>query len=148
MIRKAYVLMLVIISITGIAQHRHYTKMDDEGIISDLYADMYRAMIDKDTARLSGILDADFVLVHMTGMSQSKNSYLRYISEGTLNYYSCEDSELNIKVNGDCAYIIGRSHVLAAVFGGGRHRWPLRLDITLRKKMNRWLITKAVASTF
>lgn len=122
--------------------------MDDKKEISELYAAMYRAMIAKDTVALSAMLDDDFVLVHMTGMRQPKKEYLRYIADGTLNYYSCEDTKLDIIVRQDSATIIGRSHVDAAVFGGSHHRWPLQLTITLKRQDNKWFMTEAIASTF
>ena len=118
---------------------------------SQFYAEMYQAMITKDTAALGEMLDDSFVLVHMTGMRQSKQEYLRAIENGTLNYYSCEETVLEKnreKDSEDRVHIIGKSLVNAAVFGGGRHTWPLQLDIDLVKKGNEWKITKIKASTY
>ena len=64
--------------------------MTDQEQIVALYREMYRHMIAKDTASLGRILADDFVLVHMTGMRQSKQEYLRAIANGTLNYYNEE----------------------------------------------------------
>ena len=120
----------------------------EEERIACCYEDMYRAMIAKDTAALGSLLDDSFVLVHMTGMRQSKAEYLRSITQGTLNYYSCEDTQLDITVKDNRALLIGRSRVNAAVFGGGRHTWRLQLDIDLEKKDEHWLMTEARASTY
>lgn len=109
---------------------------------------MFRFMIDKDIASLAMMLDDGFVLVHMTGMRQTKVAYLSAIADGTLNYFKCSGTHLTMQVQGDKARLIGKSHVSAAVFGGGRHTWPLQLDITLSNKSGRWLMTEAVASTF
>ncbi len=109
---------------------------------------MYDCMISKDTAALGRMLADDFVLVHMTGMRQPKAAYLTAIANGTLNYYTCDDTRLTMQVQGNQARLTGKSHVNAAVFGGGRHTWPLQLDIKLRQKDGRWLMTEAVASTF
>ena len=49
---------------------------------------MYRAMIEKDEAVLCEVLADDFVLVHMTGLRQDKNTYIRHIMNGTLNYFN------------------------------------------------------------
>lgn len=122
--------------------------MTDKDVIAELYGQMYRCMIDKDTATLGNMLADGFVLVHMTGMHQAKSVYLRCIADGTLNYYSCTEARLDIKVDGDEARMTGRSRVNAAVFGGGRHTWPLQLDITLVKIDGRWLITGARASVY
>ena len=109
---------------------------------------MYQAMIAKDTEVLEQLLDEDFVLVHMTGMRQSKMEFIGAIKDGMLNYYSCEDSEIAINDFSSKPYIIGRSRVNAAVFGGGRRTWSLQLDIDLLKKGNEWKITKIKASTY
>ena len=112
---------------------------------------MYQAMIAKDTEGLGNMLDESFVLVHMTGMKQSKQEYLRAIENGTLNYYSCEETVIEKnreRGNEDRMHIIGKSRVNAAVFGGGRRTWPLQLDIDLVKKGNEWKITEIKASTY
>ena len=56
--------------------------------IKNIYADMYKYMINKDISELNEILDDSFVLVHMTGIRQNKQEYLKAIADGTLNYYS------------------------------------------------------------
>ena len=123
-------------------------SMEQKEEIARLYEQMYRAMIAKDTTPLDSLLDADFVLVHMTGMRQSKRQYLEAIGNGTLNYFSAETERLDIAIDGNCATLDGRSCVLAAVFGGGKHTWPLRLRFTLRRDKGRWLFTTAQASTY
>ena len=114
----------------------------------EIYNEMYQAMITKDTEAFEQLLDEDFVLIHMTGMRQSKIEFIWAINNGTLNYYSSVDSEIAINDFGSKAFIIGKSRVSAAVFGGGRRTWPLQLDIDLVKKGNEWKITKIKASTY
>ena len=116
--------------------------------LQKLYIDMYRYMIAKDTENLEALLDNSFVLVHMTGMKQTKQEYLRAIKTGTLNYFSEEFDNIDVKISGDRATIIGQSRVNAAVFGGGRHTWRLELDIDFIKKDGRWLMIEAQASTY
>ena len=122
--------------------------MDDKGQIIALYREMYQAMVDKATATLDRIHAAEFVLVHMTGMEQSKRTYISAIADGTLNYYSAEHEQMDVRVDGERATLQGRSRVTAAVFGGGRHTWPLQLTFHLVKRDGRWLFTRATASTF
>ena len=116
--------------------------------LGQAYKEMYRAMIAKDTAALGRMLSDDFVLVHMTGMRQARHDYLQAIANGTLNYYSCDDTRLEISIEGESARIIGCSRVAAAVFGGGRHTWSLRLDIALKRQGGRWLMTEIKAGTY
>ncbi len=109
---------------------------------------MCQAMIDKDTATLNEIHAPEFVLIHMTGMRQSKQDYVRAIADGTLNYFSATHDSIRIDVDGDQATMIGRSRVEAAVFGGGRHTWPLQLALHLVRREGRWLLLDSRASTY
>lgn len=120
--------------------------VDDKKEIAALYESMYRAMIAKDSATLARVMTDDFVLVHMTGMRQSKKQYIDAILDGTLNYYSATTESLDIEV--DEAVLTGRSRVTAAVFGGGRHTWPLQLRFRLRHEADEWKFTESSASTY
>ncbi len=122
--------------------------MDDKKEIAALYESMYRAMIAKDSATLARVMSDDFVLIHMTGMRQSKKQYVDAILDGTLNYYSATTENLDIEVDGDEAVLTGRSRVTAAVFGGGRHTWPLLLRFRLRREADEWKFTESSASTY
>lgn len=113
-----------------------------------LYREMYQAMVVKDTATLNRLHADDFMLVHMTGMRQSKAAYIQAIADGTLNYYSATHEQMYIEVDGDTATLTGRSRVNAAVFGGGRHTWSLQLRFRLAKREGRWLFTESRASTY
>lgn len=57
--------------------------MGEREIIENRYSQMYLGMIEKDRAVLSEVLDDSFVLVHMTGMRQSKAEYIRAIEGDT-----------------------------------------------------------------
>ena len=122
--------------------------MTDKDMIEALYREMYKAMVEKDTATLNRVHADDFVLTHMTGMHQSKQEYIRAIAGGTLNYYSAEHEQMNIKVDGNHATLTGCSRVNAAVFGGGRHTWRLQLHFNLVKEDDKWRFTAARASTY
>ena len=122
--------------------------MNDEQKIAKLYKEMYTAMINKDRAVLERVHDDSFVLVHMTGMRQSKTEYINAIMDGTLNYYSAEHEEARFAVNGDTATLTGKSRVTAAVFGGGKNTWRLQLNFELIKKNGEWYLTLAKASTY
>ena len=122
--------------------------MDEKIRVQSAYQEMYRAMIAKDIPALSAVLDDSFVLVHMTGMRQPKEAFLKAVANGTLNYSSAEHDSMDVTVQGNTATLIGKSRVHAAVFGGGWHTWRLEQDLHLVKKENRWLITLAEASTY
>ena len=122
--------------------------MTDKEQIIQLYKEMYTAMVKKDRAELERVHDDGFVLVHMTGMRQSKVVYISSIMDGTLNYYSAEHEDMQVEINGDTAVLTGRSKVTAAVFGGGKHTWRLQLRFQLVKKNGQWRFALASASTY
>lgn len=123
-------------------------QIDDRQQIQQLYETMYQAMIAKDTATLNYVYADEMVLIHTTGMRQSKRQYLDAIADGTLNYYTAVHEQMEVTVEGDRATLTGRSCVTAAVFGGGRHTWPLQLRFQLVKRDGRWQFTEARASTY
>ena len=138
---------LITILFLGMTAIIMQAKTDKEQI-GTLYREMYAAMVAKDTATLNRVHADDFVLTHMTGMHQSKQEYIRAIAEGTLNYYSAEHEQMDIKIDGNHATLTGRSRVNAAVFGGGRHTWRLQLSFQLEKRNSQWMFTNAKASTY
>lgn len=122
--------------------------MSESEKIEACYRQMYRGMIEKDRAVLSEVLDDSFVLVHMTGMRQSKVAFIRAVEDGTLNYYSAEHQRIDTELHGGSAELVGQSVVSAAVFGGGRHTWRLQLKLKLVQKADNWRIAEARASTY
>lgn len=122
--------------------------MNDELVIQTLYKKMYEAMITKNSQILDEVLDENFVLVHMTGMRQSKEEFINAVVDGTLNYYSAEHENMPVSVTGATAQITGQSYVSAAVFGGGKHYWHLQQLISLKKSDGKWKMTKSIASTY
>ena len=122
--------------------------MSDKEKIEDCYKQMYSGMIEKDRAVLSEVLDDSFVLVHMTGMRQSKAEFIKAVENGTLNYYSANHQRIEVSCHGESAELIGQSAVNAAVFGGGPHTWRLQQKLKLVKKEDVWLITESKVSTY
>ena len=122
--------------------------MDDREEIKQRYETMCSAMIHKDRNALADVLDDSYVLVHMTGMRQSKGEFINAVMDGTLNYYSAVHESESVEITGDTAVVVGRSYVQAAVFGGGKHYWHLQQTCSLKKTDGQWKITRSVASTY
>ena len=121
---------------------------DIKALLTEKYRAMYSAMIAKDGVALNKLLDDSFVLVHMTGMRQSKQAFIQAVQNGTLNYYSEKLHDVTVQESGNVARFKGKSYVNAAVFGGGKHTWHLQLDMQFILVNDEWLITEAVASTW
>ena len=123
-------------------------ERNDEQMIRDAYIRMYGGMIAKDESILREVLDDSFVLVHMTGMRQPKQAFIKAVLNGTLNYYSAEHENMPVEISGNTAVLTGQSYVAAAVFGGGRSNWHLQQKCSLKKTDGVWKITRSVASTY
>ena len=122
--------------------------MNDKALIENCYRQMYRGMVDKDRLILSEVLDDTFVLVHMTGMHQTKEAFIRAVEDGTLNYLSADHQQISVDIHGSMAELTGQSIVRAAVFGGGPHTWRLQLRMKLEQTADIWKITEAKASAY
>ena len=145
--RHLTIMAIMLLSVMACGQTK-MNNMDDRKQIETLYKQMYQAMIAKDIAALDTILADGSVLIHMTGTRQPKRQYLHEIENGTLNYYSVEDDEIIINVNGTMAEMTGRSRVNAAVYGGGRHTWRLQMKSKLAKTNGRWQFVESKASIY
>ena len=122
--------------------------MSDEELIIQAYKRMYDGMIAKNEGILNDVLDDSFVLVHMTGMRQPKEEFIKAVLNGTLNYFSAEHENMPVEITDNTATLTGQSYVAAAVFGGGRSNWHLQQKCSLKKINNEWKITRSVASTY
>lgn len=124
--------------------------MADEEICVQLYRDLCEASMRKDAHGMASVLADDYVLVHMTGMRQGKQAYIKAVCDGTLNYYSTEHDSIRVEVmpEGEKAAIHARSRVNAAVFGGGRHTWRLQQRLKAEKRNGTWLLVESRASIY
>ena len=122
--------------------------MDNVEQIRGLYREYWRCMIAKDADGLRGMMTDDYTLLHMTGTKQSAEVFLKGLLDGTFNYYTADHDGIEVTVSGDRASMIGKSRVLAAVYGGGKHSWRLRGDFTLRKENEHWKFSSSSASTY
>ncbi len=122
--------------------------MNEVEIIKQLYLDYWIYMIDKNPDGLRSLMAEDYYLIHMTGVRQSADEFIRGLIAGTFNYYSAEHDDIQVEINGNTATMVGKSRVLAAVYGGGKNSWHLRGDFMLRKDANGWKFTSSKASTY
>lgn len=122
--------------------------MNDSNEIKALYRTYWNYMIDKNADGLRSIMTEDYCLMHMTGAKQSRETFLTGLVDGTFNYYSAVHDDIEVSVNENTATMTGKSHVMAAVYGGGKHRWRLQGDFTVRKEDGVWKLASSRASTY
>ena len=120
----------------------------DEEIIKNLYRDYWQYMITKDAENLKKLMSKDYYLLHMTGVRQSRDEFIKGLIGGTFNYYSAKHDGIEVKVSGDTAAMVGKSQVVAAVYGGRKNSWRLQGDFTLKKENGTWKLTSSRASTY
>lgn len=122
--------------------------MSEEEEIKELYRRYWKYMIDKDADGLRSLQADDYYLMHMTGVKQSREIFIRGLLDGTFNYYSADHESIEARIKGDTAEMTGKSRVVAAVYGGGKGMWRLQGDFTLRKENGAWKLTSSRASTY
>ena len=122
--------------------------MSDTEQIQALYLCLYDGMVRKDCAMLERVLGDRFVLIHMTGLRQSKAEFIAAVLDGTLNYYAVRHEALPATVRGDRGELIGRAQVTAEVFGSRRETWPLQQALMLEKVDGSWKIVQSTASAY
>ena len=122
--------------------------MSDTEQIQALYLCMYDGMVRKDSAMLDRVLDDRFVLIHMTGLRQTKSEFIEAVLDGTLNYYAVRHESLPVTVRGDTGELIGRAQVTAEVFGSRRATYALQQTLELEKTDGSWRIVQSAASAY
>ena len=122
--------------------------MDEKKEIRELYRKYWRCLIAKDVEGLRSLMADEYILVHMTGVRQSREEFLRGLQSGTFRYDSAVHDSIEVTVSVNTASMTGKSRVLAAVYGGGKHNWRLQGDFTLKKVNGVWLFTGSRASVY
>ncbi len=120
----------------------------DEQEIKQLYIDLCDASINKDLDKLNEILSDDYVLVHMTGMKQTKEDYIKSVETGELSYYESKHESIEVNIDGNTATIVGKTKTLASPFGSSKSWWRLRQDLKVKKVDDKWILTYSKASTY
>lgn len=122
--------------------------MDDQETIRNLYRRYWQYMIEKNADGLRGIMSEEYYLLHMTGVRQSREEFLKGLLDGTFNYYTSEHDSIVIQVEENSAKMTGKSRVTASVYGGRQSQWTLQGDFSLRKENGSWKMTSSRASTY
>ena len=122
--------------------------MTEKAQIEQCYRRMYEGMIKKDGTILREVLAPAFVLIHMSGMRQPLDEFIRALLDGTLNYSSAQHQEMIVQVQDRHAELVGKSLVEAAVLGGCWHTWRHCLNCQLIANAGKWQITLASASVY
>jgi len=146
-----FLILFIVLTLIGINYFKGKEKNnmnEEEKIVKQLYIDLCDASINKDMTLLNSILSDNYVLVHMTGMEQSKNEYMESVETGELEYFESIHESIEVNIDGDYATIIGKTKTLASPFHSGKSWWRLRQDLEAKKIDEKWVLTHSKASTY
>ena len=123
------------------------TTVDDRQVVIELYREMNHAMVAADVDALDKMLAPGYTLTHITGYQQPRAEWLAQVKSGEMRYFKTEEDSVEVSIDGDTATLTGRARTTANIWGA-QGTWPLQLEIDLRKLDGRWLMEKAVATTY
>lgn len=121
---------------------------EEKKVLKQLYINLCDASINKNMDLLDNILSDDYVLVHMTGMEQSKKEYMESVKTEELEYFESIHESIEVNIDGDYATIIGKTKTLASPFHSSKSWWRLRQDLEAKKINKKWVLTHSKASTY
>ena len=104
----------------------------------------HAAMVAARVTDLDQLLAQDYVLVHMTGVTQPKREWFDVIRSGQFDYHSIviEETSLMVNVTGDVAELNGRG-IFNATINGMKNPWRLQFAMRYAKTGEQWLIRHA-----
>ena len=117
-------------------------------VIKNLYIDLCQASVNKDLKTIDSILADNYILVHMTGLRQTKQDYLNSVKTGELLYFDAIHESIDVTIDDNKATVVGKTKVLASPFGSTKSWWRLRQDLIAEKIAGEWKITYSKASTY
>lgn len=110
---------------------------NDRIVLRDWISAFNKAMCEKDVKTLDVLMDDDLVLVHMSGATQSKESWLQDIADETMRYYKIDVTKFDCSVDGDRA-VVKATNVIEARIWGSHGTWTLHGTTYLRRADNEY----------
>ena len=104
MCRILYSLLLILITSVSYSQARQATVLQ-------LEKDRFKAMINKDSLFLVRALADDLLYFHSDGAQDSKETLIRNIMDGNLEYFSIELQQADIRTHSMTAWIHGAAKI-------------------------------------
>lgn len=94
--------------------------MDDETCLLQTDAARYRAMREGDLATLDALLADDLAYTHSSGSCDNKREYLAALASGRFRYFETRTEDVQVRIYGACAVMLGRARLRAIVDGAER----------------------------
>ncbi|MAX80925.1 MAG: DUF4440 domain-containing protein [Crocinitomicaceae bacterium] len=119
----------------------------EETEILEVIRHFTQLMLSRNTIEMNQMVDREFTLTHMTGYVQSKEDWFDEIDRESMKYYSADEVNYIVKVEGDEAEFMNQNLVDASIWGS-RNTWKLQQIFQLEKCNGKWIILSLLASTF
>ena len=110
---------------------------NDKKVLRDWISAFNKAMCAKDTKTLDILMDDDLVLIHMSGATQSKESWLQDIADETMQYYKIDVTQFECSIEDDRA-VVKTTNVIEARIWGSHGTWTLHGTTYLRRIDNKY----------
>lgn len=101
------------------------------------YEEMEQAMIDRDMDKLNEIILDGTTFTHMSGMTQSKEEYLRDIKNEELDYQEYRIENPSVTIKGDEAIIEARVYLTANAYGA-QGTYPFDIQSHFQRINGEW----------
>lgn len=100
-----------------------------------------QALIDQDFDKLDQLIAPDAVFEHITGVTQTRDDWLRQIKLGRMQYFNSREEGIDVTVDGSTAVVISHDQLTARIYGM-RQTWALATTTILAWRQDAWVIIK------
>jgi hypothetical protein len=100
----------------------------------------FTANVDADTATLGKLLDAGLEYAHSNGKFDGRDSFIRSLTDGSIDYLAMTPDIQSLRVFGDVGVIRGEARVRVAI-DGTTHEFTLGYSDVWLWKDGRWQMT-------
>lgn len=122
--------------------------MNEKEAVTQVYKDFCQALTETDEAALRSMIHRDCTVLPLTSIRQSAETFISSVTSGADKYYTAAHRSIDLRVIGNSAWVIGKTVLDAALYGGERRSWNMTMKITLRESAGSWQMTEIRFSTF
>jgi uncharacterized protein (TIGR02246 family) len=145
---KLFLIAVLIVSLPAIvaAQGQNAgTALSTEQQIKALEEERNRAILSGNAAAMDRMTADDYTFITLRGELRTKSEILKGFQSGSFKYESREISDLNVRVYGDTAVVVGRS-IQKGAENGKDYSGDYRFTRVYVKQRGRW-VTVALQTT-
>ncbi len=117
------------------------SHLDDEQLeVLAAYQAMQQAMVSADHDAMHRIVEEGTTFTHLSGKTQTKEEFIAEVG-GPLTYYHSDIRDVDIRIDGDWATLLGTVALTANAYGS-RGTFSLPVHQMMHRVDGRWLYSK------